>query len=121
MPASGARKRCRSDSSEAQPSEARIVLFGDSITQQAFGSHGFGTSLAERYQRRADVLNRGYSGYNTSWALELLPRLRDTPGVETRLVTVFFGANDASLVEHNARQHYRRQAPCDGPMGDVSC
>jgi len=45
--------------------------------------------------------------YNTRWALELLPKIKDTPGdgVQTRLVTVFFGANDASLPEANPRQH----------------
>mmetsp|Transcript_88849 Transcript_88849/g.176678 ORF Transcript_88849/g.176678 Transcript_88849/m.176678 type:complete len:278 (-) Transcript_88849:73-906(-) len=85
---------------------AQILLFGDSITQQSFSVGGWGARLADRYQRRAHVLNLGYSGYNTRWALELLPLLFDVPDASSvRLVTIFFGANDASHMEHNPRQH----------------
>lgn len=56
----------------------RIILLGDSITQMSFSSPGgFGAHLADVYQRRADVLNRGYSGYNTNWILELLSTEED--------------------------------------------
>ena len=43
---------------------SRIILFGDSITQFSFDADkgGWGARIADRYQRRADVLNRGYSG-----------------------------------------------------------
>ena len=82
----------------------RIVLFGDSITQGSFSCSGWGAALQDRYQRRADVLNRGFSGYNTRWARELLTLVRDSANA-TVLVTIFFGANDASLPEHNLRQH----------------
>ena len=74
----------------------RIVLFGDSITEQSFGEGGFGAALANRYRRHADVLLRGYSGYNSRDAVALLkhvfPLDDPTPPV---LVTVCFGANDA--------------------------
>eukprot|EP00633_Aureoumbra_lagunensis_P009295 CAMPEP_0197320516 /NCGR_PEP_ID=MMETSP0891-20130614/60409_1 /TAXON_ID=44058 ORGANISM="Aureoumbra lagunensis, Strain CCMP1510" /NCGR_SAMPLE_ID=MMETSP0891 /ASSEMBLY_ACC=CAM_ASM_000534 /LENGTH=273 /DNA_ID=CAMNT_0042811965 /DNA_START=172 /DNA_END=993 /DNA_ORIENTATION=+ len=88
----------------------RIVLLGDSITQMSFSDGGFGAALADRYQRRLDVLNRGYSGYNSRWLLELVQNdvfLRDEElgGEDTMLVTIFLGANDASLAEHNFRQH----------------
>lgn len=79
-----------------------IVLFGDSITQQAFGMDGnvgWASLLASSYTRRADVLNRGFSGYNTNHAVDLLPRVFGT--FETTgsplFCTVFFGANDAAL------------------------
>uniref|UniRef100_A0A1S3BYB4 Uncharacterized protein n=1 Tax=Cucumis melo TaxID=3656 RepID=A0A1S3BYB4_CUCME len=49
-----------------------IVLFGDSITAQSFGLGGWGAALADTYSRKADVLVRGYGGYNTRWALFLL-------------------------------------------------
>jgi len=83
----------------------RILLLGDSITQQSFSVGGWGMRLADHYQRRADVINRGFSGYNTRWALRLLdgPQLRDVAD-RTVLVIIFFGANDASLPEHNLRQ-----------------
>ena len=38
----------------------KIVLFGDSLTQYAAFPDGWGSLLAARYQRRADVFNRGY-------------------------------------------------------------
>ncbi|KAF2315906.1 hypothetical protein GH714_040701 [Hevea brasiliensis] len=53
----------------------QIVLFGDSITQQSFRSGGWGASLADTYSRKADVVVRGYGGYNTRWALFLLHHL----------------------------------------------
>ena len=88
----------------------RIVLFGDSITQQSFSPGGWGARLADHFVRRADVQNRGYSGYNTRWALQLLDKLFPpaAEGVATApcLVTVFFGANDAALPDQgSARQH----------------
>ena len=52
----------------------KIILIGDSITE--LGSKdatGWGTSLALRYNRRADVLNRGMNGYNSRWGLAALP------------------------------------------------
>lgn len=42
-----------------------VVLFGDSLTQFSFSEGGWGAGMADAYQRRADVLNRGLSGYNT--------------------------------------------------------
>lgn len=95
----------------ATPKRAKIILFGDSITQMSFSASecGWGAFLADRYQRRADVYNRGFSGYNTSWFLRFAATddgkadLFHHEGV--KLVTIFFGANDASDPVHNARQH----------------
>lgn len=59
--------------------------------------------LSNAYARRADVLNRGYSGYNTRHALGVLPSVfgpdcgPDDESDGVLMVTVFFGANDASL------------------------
>ncbi|KAL8140027.1 hypothetical protein V2J09_006048 [Rumex salicifolius] len=85
----------------------QIILFGDSITQQSFSLGGWGASLADNFVRKADVLNRGYSGYNTRWALFLLhhifPLASEKPPVS---VTIFFGANDAALLGRtSSRQH----------------
>lgn len=51
------------------------------------------------YFRKCDVLNRGFSGYNTRWAKIILPRLiRKGSGTENPVaVTIFFGANDSTL------------------------
>eukprot|EP00698_Gefionella_okellyi_P003142 TRINITY_DN12938_c0_g1_i1.p1 TRINITY_DN12938_c0_g1~~TRINITY_DN12938_c0_g1_i1.p1 ORF type:complete len:251 (-),score=29.50 TRINITY_DN12938_c0_g1_i1:8-760(-) len=86
---------------------AKFVLFGDSITQFGFSVElrGWAALLANEYERKADVINRGLSGYNTRWALTVLPQMlmefREAPA----LFTIFFGANDAALLEHCPQQH----------------
>jgi len=98
-------------------SRPAIILFGDSITQQGFSSAtnspGWVGLLSNAYTRRADVFNRGFSGYNTRHAVDLLPTVfnkdmmmtHPNSSTNTLFVTVFFGANDASLPtgerEHN--------------------
>ena len=77
--------------------------FGDSLTQEGFKVGGWAARLADRYIRRLDVINRGFSGYNSKWALELLPALSLPENAE--LVTVFLGANDAAVKESNPVQH----------------
>lgn len=59
--------------------------------------------------RKCDVLNRGFSGYNTRWARIILPRLiASGSGLESpAAVTVFFGANDSAL-KGDALLHVRR-------------
>ncbi|XP_062189960.1 GDSL esterase/lipase At5g45920-like isoform X2 [Phragmites australis] len=85
----------------------RLVLFGDSITEQSFEYGGWGAALAHRFARHADVVLRGLSGYNTRWALKVLPRAMEgaaAAATDPAAVTVFFGANDASLPDR-ARAH----------------
>lgn len=81
----------------------QFVLFGDSITQKSFGPGGWGGALADAYQRRVDIINRGYSGYNTPWALPLLDHIfpAEITG-KVQLATVFFGANDATLPDRTS-------------------
>merc|ERR1740139_1438883 len=90
-----------------------VVLFGDSITEQGFGSIdgsdiiGWGSLLSSVYSRRADVFNRGFSGYNSRHGLDVLPKLlpeittssslSKDDGHNTLFWTIFFGANDATL------------------------
>lgn len=52
----------------------KLILIGDSITELG-SSHaqGWGTSLAIRYNRRLDVVNRGMNGYNSRWGVAVLP------------------------------------------------
>lgn len=82
----------------------QFVCFGDSITQRGFSS-GWTSLLADAYQRRADVINRGYSGYNSRWALHLLDHVFPQPTASVpppRLATIFFGANDAALPDRGS-------------------
>jgi len=84
----------------------KLVLFGDSITQFGFSDIGGWISLiANAYQRKLDVISRGFSGYNTRWCLELMPSIFNKENLKNTIgVTVFLGANDASLTI-NKKQH----------------
>ena len=86
-----------------------FITFGDSITQRGFAP-GWSSLLADAYVRRVDVINRGYSGYNSRWALQLLDRVFPSPPAgasataapPARLATVWFGANDAALPDRGS-------------------
>ena len=82
----------------------KLLLLGDSLTQTSM--EGWGGALAHQYQRRADVLNRGLSGYNTRWYIEYAQEsgIWYEPG-KIALTTIFFGANDASLETENPHHH----------------
>lgn len=84
----------------------KFVLFGDSITEQSFKSGGWGAALANTFSRKADVVVRGYGGYNTKWALFLLHHIFPLDGTKPMVTTIFFGANDAALLGRTSeRQH----------------
>ncbi|KAK6428724.1 hypothetical protein LTR95_015133 [Oleoguttula sp. CCFEE 5521] len=87
--------------SSTSKSMDQFILFGDSITQQSFAQDNgfaFGAELTNAYVRRLDVVNRGYSGYNTEQALKILHQSIPSPTqTKIRLLTLFFGANDARL------------------------
>ena len=64
-----------SSDDDAAGNRRQILLVGDSLTQRGYDSKkGWVSKLASSYVRRADVINRGYSGYNTRWVLDLMKR-----------------------------------------------
>ncbi|KAI1376678.1 SGNH hydrolase [Hypoxylon crocopeplum] len=81
----------------------QIVLFGDSLFQgasQVQDGFSFQGALQSHCMRYLDVINRGFSGYNTKNALELLPQIflppsPSNPKIEYLLVLL--GANDACI------------------------
>jgi len=81
------------------------MLFGDSITQYSFRPDGWGTALADAYSRKADVVCRGFSGYNTRMARCLLPHCFPEASAQLLITTVFFGANDAVSADKGPAQH----------------
>ncbi|XP_060191263.1 GDSL esterase/lipase At5g45920 isoform X2 [Lycium barbarum] len=84
----------------------KIYLFGDSITEMSFDDGGWGASLVKHFNRTVDVVLRGYSGYNTRWALKVIEKVFPETEESPLAVTVFFGANDACLVNRcSAFQH----------------
>ncbi|KAJ2449477.1 isoamyl acetate-hydrolyzing esterase [Coemansia sp. RSA 2336] len=54
-----------------------LLAFGDSITQYAGDPENLGylAYLSRLYQRQMDVLNRGFSGYNTTRAREIVSQV----------------------------------------------
>ncbi|KAL9274762.1 GDSL esterase/lipase-like protein [Drosera capensis] len=86
----------------------QIILFGDSITEQSFRvGGGWGAALSDNYSRMADVLNRGYGGYNTRWALFLLHHIFPLGSAKPPIAaTIFFGANDAALPGRSSERQY---------------
>ena len=71
------------------------MLLGDSLTQGASVPYGFAQQLSCKslhayddtvhadipvvvYNRKLDVINRGLSGYNTTWALPVFKQVHST-------------------------------------------
>lgn len=79
----------------------QFILFGDSITQRSFNQErgfAFGAALTDDYVRRLDIINRGFSGYNTRQALQILPHILPSRSQSrVRFLTLWYGANDARL------------------------
>ncbi|KAL7557702.1 hypothetical protein ACA910_018498 [Epithemia clementina (nom. ined.)] len=81
---------------------AKILLQGDSLTQLCW--EGWGSHVANVYQRRADVISRGYGGYNTRFFLRL-PVDESLTGGDVVLTTLFLGANDQALPGLDDHKH----------------
>ncbi|XP_003743842.1 isoamyl acetate-hydrolyzing esterase 1 homolog [Galendromus occidentalis] len=82
-----------------------LFCFGDSLTQRSFNTEDgcWGAMLASRYQRKVDVLNRGFSAYNSEQATCLLPRLLPKGAPAPYVMLIWFGANDCCVPQ--APQH----------------
>lgn len=82
-----------------------VICFGDSITERgveiwpegAENNRGVGwiASLASKFQSRADVIARGFSGYTTRHALAAMPKAMAGMEANATVVLVWFGANDS--------------------------
>jgi len=76
------------------------------ITKLISYIQGWGAGLADFYHRTADVINRGYSGYNSRWIRSMITDILpedDNNNNNIILSTLFLGANDA--VDSIAQQH----------------
>ena len=95
--ASTARSTTNVDSHERR----KVLLVGDSITQQSFSvpHGGWGAGLQDWYQRTADVFNRGFSGYNSRWIRQSLQKIfpESSPlNKDVMLVVLLLGSNDSA-------------------------
>lgn len=77
------------------PKRKKILFFGDSITQHGYNVEidGWVAQLAHWWSRRADIINRGYSGYNSRWGRMIIEPI--VTEEKPDMIFVFFGANDA--------------------------
>ncbi|XP_052173116.1 GDSL esterase/lipase WDL1-like [Diospyros lotus] len=78
------------------PGRPQFVLFGSSIVQFSYTAEGWGAILTDIYSRKADVFVRGYSGWNSRRALQVLHKIFPMEAaVQPSLVIVYFGGNDS--------------------------
>ncbi|XP_042519083.1 GDSL esterase/lipase CPRD49-like isoform X2 [Macadamia integrifolia] len=78
------------------PQRPLFVLFGSSIVQFSYSEDGWGAMLADIYARKADILLRGYSGWTSRRALQVVDQVfpKDA-AIQPSLVIVYFGGNDS--------------------------
>lgn len=108
----------------------QFMLFGDSITEFAFNSNfqesqgnelyqngkvnpmhqqfTMGAALTNLYVRRLDIVQKGFSGYNSRWALKILPELLKIY-TNVKMAYIFFGSNDSCMgeIQHVPIEEYR--------------
>ncbi|KAG7133622.1 GDSL esterase/lipase like protein [Verticillium longisporum] len=94
----------------------QVVLLGDSLFQHAvevLDGFSFQSQLQIHTIRRLDVINRGFSGYNTANVVQHLDTLFQPPSDTTpkiEYLLVLLGANDAVRpmhTQHVAQDKYR--------------
>lgn len=87
----------------------QFMLFGDSLFQHSSSQergYTLAPALQAEYIRRLDVVNRGFSGYNTDQALDILPKIIPASRqAKIRFLVIFFGANDSCLKGAAGSQH----------------
>ncbi|KAJ9150870.1 GDSL Lipase/Acylhydrolase family protein [Pleurostoma richardsiae] len=89
----------------------QCVLFGDSLFEgcsDVKDGFSFQGALQNYCNRRMDVINRGFSGYNTSQALKVLEKVFPEPapsGPKLEYLVVLLGANDAAVPMPENSQH----------------
>ncbi|KAI1308232.1 Isoamyl acetate-hydrolyzing esterase 1 -like protein [Halotydeus destructor] len=78
---------------------SKVILLGDSLTEYCLSPDGqWASLLGDRLKRVADIVVRGFAGYNSKWILDLLPELFPETHVfdDVSVVVIFLGANDAA-------------------------
>ncbi|KAJ9683813.1 hypothetical protein PVL29_016352 [Vitis rotundifolia] len=78
------------------PQRPQFVLFGSSIVQLSYANGGWGAILSDVYARKADIVLRGYYGWNSRRAVQVLHQVfpKDA-ATQPSLVIVYFGGNDS--------------------------
>lgn len=80
----------------------KLLLLGDSIFELSNDPNlGFGLTpaLQNYYSRRLQVINRGFSGYNSTWARALIDPIlteENAGSAKVKLAVIFYGSNDSA-------------------------
>ena len=84
----------------------KLIIIGDSNTQFGFSDESRWVSLLSNYlQRKCDVVNRGFSGYNSDHLKLILPQILDEFDDESTCgIILMIGTND-STNSTNIPQH----------------
>uniref|UniRef100_A0A060TAA6 ARAD1C44242p n=1 Tax=Blastobotrys adeninivorans TaxID=409370 RepID=A0A060TAA6_BLAAD len=93
----------------------KLLLLGDSIISFSNDPNlGFGLTpaLQNYYSRRLQVINRGFSGYNSSWARALIDPIlseENAGHAKVKLAVIFYGSNDSATndIQHVPIDKYR--------------
>ncbi|PHH61104.1 hypothetical protein CDD81_766 [Ophiocordyceps australis] len=89
----------------------QVVLLGDSLLQRSVDldqGFSFQAALQSHCIRRLDVVNRGFSGWNTSNVVKYLDTIIPKPTESTpkmRYIIILLGANDAVVSSSWTKQH----------------
>lgn len=76
----------------------QLALIGDSITEFSTQfPHGLHTYLNNEYVKRLDVINRGYSGYNTRILRAAYKDITESLDSTLAAAVLFIGTNDSVL------------------------
>ena len=84
----------------------KLILLGDSNTQFGYSDESKWISLlSNSLQRKCDVVNRGFSGYNTDHIKTILPKILEEFDAESTCgIIIMLGSNDSSK-NTNKLQH----------------
>lgn len=75
----------------------KLIIIGDSNTQFAHGESGWINSISDLCQRRCDVINRGFSGYNSDQIKIILPKIFSEFKPESISgIILMLGSNDSA-------------------------
>lgn len=88
-----------------------MIGLGDSLTQRAEAEGGWMGLLRDSLSRRGDVLNRGFSGYNSRQLLFVLDQfIQNGTWPSSDVVLLCIGANDASKhhPQHIGIEEYKK-------------
>jgi lysophospholipase L1-like esterase len=90
----------------------KLILLGDSITQNGWSKQSmWGANLADLLQRKCDVINRGFSGYNSEKIRIILPSIfEEFESDSIAGVIIMLGSNDSTKlykIQHVPVERYK--------------